>query len=55
MTFLTIDQKDEETWFDQGDDKGKDKDIGTDLVTLLIVTQLIIPDKMRTSINDIEG
>ena len=34
MTFLTIDQKDEETWFDQGEDKGKDKDIGTDSDTV---------------------
>ena len=31
MTFLTIDQKDEETWYDQ-QDKDKDKGIGSDLV-----------------------
>ena len=42
---------DEETWFDQEEDKGKDKDkdIGANLVT-----QLTIPDKLRNS-NDIEG
>ena len=37
MTFLSIDQKDVETWFDEDKDvhtyKDKDKDIGSDLVT----------------------
>ena len=32
MTFLTIDGKDEETWYDQQEDKNKDKDIGSELV-----------------------
>ena len=31
VTFLTIDQKDEETWYDQ-QDIDKDKGIGSDLV-----------------------
>ena len=32
MTFLTTDQKDEETWYDRQDkDKDKDKGIGSDL------------------------
>ena len=52
MTFLTIDQKDEETWGDQQEDK--DKDIQSDLVTVK-VTQLIIPDKLRKLNHGIEG
>ena len=34
VTFLTIDQKDEETWLNQQEDKDKDKGqgIGSDLV-----------------------
>ena len=32
MTFLTIDQKDEEIWHDQQEDKDKDNDIVSDLV-----------------------
>ena len=30
MTFLTIDQKDEEIWHDQQEDKDKDNDIVSD-------------------------
>ena len=30
VTFLTIDQKDEETWHDQQEDKDKDNDIVSD-------------------------
>ena len=36
VTFLTIDQKDEDTWYDQqedkGEGKGESKGIGSDLV-----------------------
>ena len=54
MTFLTIDQRDEEAWYDQNEDKDKQKDkhkhIERDWMT-----ELTIIDKLRNLNHNIEG
>ena len=58
MTFLTIDQKDEEKCDEQQEDKdrykNKDKDVAIKWFSDS-VTHLTIPDKLRNSNHDIEG
>ena len=50
MTFLTIDQRDKEAWYDQNEDKDKHKHIESDWMT-----ELTIIDKLRNLNHNIEG